>query len=400
MARRQTAIIFPHLNDCGGDLTKQWYVEWKYRIPGVEGLKKEREYKRLNLPTAKERYKEAQLIIEEKRKWLEAGEHLNPYSKKKTYEDELLYQAEKRTYGKMRDSVSTVRIYMSEFIRYKQSHINSRTKGTYVSKMRLFDNWLEVNNLHTIDVANINRGHIIQFITDISTRDNLSRATCSKQIQILYSFFNWLELEKNLVQKNPCLKIPRMGVIVDCAPVPIHLDDRATLQAAIEKQSPQLWLACQFQFYCAIRPGIELRLLKIKWIDFNKEELRIPNVEAKNNDSEVVKIPKLLMNELLKYHINTYDKELYLFGKNGMPGTEPLGKNTMRNRFNQFRDQLKLSSQYKYYSWKHSGAVTASENGMLPYQLKEHLRHKSITTTEKYIRKKSGSYIKDIDNFF
>ena len=46
MPRKQTIIIFPHLNDCGGDLGKQWYVEYQYRIPGEAKARKERIYKR------------------------------------------------------------------------------------------------------------------------------------------------------------------------------------------------------------------------------------------------------------------------------------------------------------------------------------------------------------------
>ena len=57
---------------------------------------------------------------------------------------------------------------------------------------------------------------------------------------------------------------------------------------AISKDDPQLWLACQIQYYCAIRPGTELRLMKLKWIDFDKATFRIPNIEAKNNQTEIV----------------------------------------------------------------------------------------------------------------
>jgi len=31
MARRKKEIVVPHLNDCGGDLTKKWYVEYSIK---------------------------------------------------------------------------------------------------------------------------------------------------------------------------------------------------------------------------------------------------------------------------------------------------------------------------------------------------------------------------------
>lgn len=34
MPRNRVILKFPTLNDKGGDLTKKWYVEFYYRIPG------------------------------------------------------------------------------------------------------------------------------------------------------------------------------------------------------------------------------------------------------------------------------------------------------------------------------------------------------------------------------
>ena len=33
MARKQKEIVMPHLNDCCGDLKKQWFVEYSIRNP-------------------------------------------------------------------------------------------------------------------------------------------------------------------------------------------------------------------------------------------------------------------------------------------------------------------------------------------------------------------------------
>ena len=49
MARRESIIIFPHLNDCKGDLTKDWYVEYKYLIPGEIKKRIDRKYTGLNM---------------------------------------------------------------------------------------------------------------------------------------------------------------------------------------------------------------------------------------------------------------------------------------------------------------------------------------------------------------
>ena len=76
MARKRSIIIFPSLNDRGGDLTRNWYVEYKWRVPGETEQRIERVYKGLSEGTEKARRKEAALIIKEKTEWLKSGAYL------------------------------------------------------------------------------------------------------------------------------------------------------------------------------------------------------------------------------------------------------------------------------------------------------------------------------------
>lgn len=44
MGRRQMAIVLPHLVDNGGDLSKDWFVEYSVRDPYTGNMKRFREY--------------------------------------------------------------------------------------------------------------------------------------------------------------------------------------------------------------------------------------------------------------------------------------------------------------------------------------------------------------------
>ena len=144
-----------------------------------------------------------------------------------------------------------------------------------------------------------------------------------------------------LISENPVQDIPRIGLIVDYAPKPIKMVDVAKLKVAILKKDTQLWLACLFQFYCFIRPGTELRLLKIFNIDFNAALITVQNTLSKNRRTETVQIPDCFMKILLEvFQLNTYSSDLYVFGREGRPGLEPMEKNTMRVKFNKIRDAL------------------------------------------------------------
>jgi integrase len=396
MSRRKAILIYPKLNDRNGDLSKKWYIEWGYRIPGKADYIRERKYNWEQIPDRAERDRAISEFIEQKRVELESGAHLK--NRRTVYEDELEYNTVAKLYGRQKESVVTIRTYLSEFLEHKKKQVNAKSYQTYQSKMRTFCAYVAGANMDETDVANITTEFIVAFTESIA---HLSRASVKKYIQNLYSFFDWLKKVKRVIPANPVEDIPAIGRVVDCAAVPLQADDRERLKHLIRKNDPQLWLACEIQYYCAIRPGTEIRLMKIGMIDFDRYCFRIPAENAKNNTTEIVAIPEQLIREMKEtYRINSYDKDLYLFGKNGCPGGEPFGKNTLRNRFNGYRDALGLSGNYKFYSWKHTGAIEASENGMSIYDLRDHLRHKSLLTTETYLKKRTSRAAKFVRNNF
>ena len=315
------------------------------------------------------------------------------------YADELLYRNEAKMYGEAREQIVTTRTNLSEFLTVMKEKINHKSYENYVSKLRIFNAWLKSKRLDELSIKNITRQHILDFSVYLSSEQKLSRLTIKKYIQIVHTFFNF-EFDRDAIIVNPAERIPAMGKIVDCAAVPFKKNDRERLKAAIAQVDPQLWLACQVQYYCAIRPGTELRLMRLKWIDFENATFRIPNEEAKNNKTEIVSIPPFLIAEMktLQLHLFT-DKTLYVFGRFGRPGVEPLGKNTMRDRFNRFREALGISEEYKFYSWKHTGAIALLQNGAKPYDIKNHLRHASFATTEVYLKKQGGNSNSSISTF-
>jgi len=395
MKKKQAIIIFPHLNDCGGDLNQKWYVEYLWRVPGEEKPRKERIYKGVYSGTEKERRKAAAIIIREKTEWMKSGGHLQG-NIKKVYADELLYRNEAKLYGEAREQVVTTRTNLSEFLVEMKEKINAKSYENYVSKLRIFNAWLKSKKLDELNIKNLTRQNIIDFGVYLSSNQKLSRLTIKKYIQIVHSFFNF-ELDRRNIDYNPVDRIPTMGAVVDYSAVPFQKDERARLKDAIEKKDPQLWIACEIQYYCAIRPGTELRLMKIGWIDFDRKKFRIPVIESKSNRLDIVDIPDFLFEKIEEF--KKYDRDLYLFGKFQRPNTEAVGKNTLRNRFNRYRDDLEISKDHKFYSWKHTGAIQLLDNGAKPYDLQNHLRHKSFTTTEVYLKKRAGNVDSKITRF-
>ena len=114
MPKKQTLIIYPKLKDCNGDLSKQWYVEYTYTMPGEDKSRRERVYKGLTVGTKEERIKEAKKIIKNVSNWLKTEQYLKENTPK-VFKDELLYRNDTKQHAQTQQSIATSRNSLSEF---------------------------------------------------------------------------------------------------------------------------------------------------------------------------------------------------------------------------------------------------------------------------------------------
>lgn len=389
----------PHLNNSGGDVSKDWYVEFSIRNESSGKMERKRIYDGFkDLDTYELKMEYAGKIIRDYTERIKSGQ----ISTRKLieYEDELMFDTNTFKSRKKLGKENTFCVLASNFIVYKRSEVNNKSMQSYKSKLRAFQNFLEKYNLHDKQITYIDNSIIIRFLKELAEKDDLSKGSIEKYQQILHSFFIYVIREQKIKMQNPVLNIPRLGKVVDQSAPGLPPKIRKLLQHKIMNADPQLWLGCAIQYYTAIRPGTEMRLIQLKNINMESRTITIRNFLAKNDRTETVDIPGQLYSLLLEWNLENYDQELYLFGKDGIPGDKAIGKNSLRMRFNKFRDELNLSKEIKFYSWKHSGASELKDAGANMYEIQRHFRHKSVSTTEKYWRKRLGGMKGDIKNKF
>ncbi|MBP1592990.1 MAG: Site-specific recombinase XerD [Bacteroidetes bacterium] len=402
MPRKKSIAILPRLCDVGGDVDKKWFIEYSMRNPRDGVMKRFRNYSIFTgISSADERYIIAEKYINELTSKIKSGWSVfDEQQESVIYEDELVYNAVAANYGRARKSNHTVNSYLSDFLLLKKGVVNKKTYQTYQSKMRSFCAYLELNCIAKHDISAINNEIITKFLLFKFEKEKLAKISIAKYQQILYSFFEYLINNKKVIKSNPVHDIPRIGEVKDCAPYPIPANIRKKLAKEIKHRDKQLWLACCMMYYSALRPGEEIRNLRVGDINFSSRKILVKSDTAKGNRTDTIDMPEQLHKELIAQRIDLEDCELYIFGKFGRPGIEVLGKNTMRNRFNKIRDDLNISSNYKFYSWKHSGAEALADHGATTWELQAHLRHRSVETTERYARKRIGNRNANIKNNF
>ena len=388
---RKKMIILPKLNDCTGDLKKKWFVYFSVRNPASDKMQRFKIYGKLSaFKDAEKRTRAGELLCNEYVQKLKHGWSPFTDDSKVIYDDHLEYDKITRIYGRQRAANKTIKYYANKFLETLIGHIDKDgTLPTYKSKMRIFCMWVDAQHMGENDATSINNDNVVAFFRWLIDDQKRSRKTVGTYRQILQSFFEWLVKEKVYVS-NPVHDLPNTDTLNDQSPAPIHGADVSIFKEAL-KHDPQLSLAVQFQYYCALRPGKELRLLKIKNIDFARNLVTILRTEAKKGITRTVVIPECFMEELRnEYQLHKYDREYFVFGKNGEPGPDNLGKNNMRFRFNKVRELLGMPIEYKFYSWKHTGAVQASLSGIPDKHIQMQMGHTSLATTEKYLRKMVG----------
>lgn len=398
MTQFNNNIIYPKLKFSKGNLSKPWYVEYSLRNPVTGKMERKRVYTGFKeIDTYEGRIEHGNKLVAELTQQIKNGDI--SFTNQVVYTDKLLFDT---TPGRLRNKTAeknSYRVLASKFLSYKETEIQEKTMQTYRSKLRLFGEFLNSKGLEAKNIRTVKNRYVVEFLKGCAD-DGLARLTIEKYQQILFTFFKWVIENERVEVANPVMNIQRMGKVVDESAPALSDKVRNLLRKNIEYTDPQLWLGCCIQYYTAIRPGTEMRLLQLKNINLELRTITVRNYIAKNLRTEMVDIPDQLYLMLLDWNLENYNQDWYLFGSGGVPGEKPLGKNTLRVRFNAVRDKLNLSKEVKFYSWKHSGALELKESGANMYDIQRHFRHESITTTEGYWRKRLGGAGKRIKKEF
>lgn len=389
MPRNRVILKFPTLNDKGGDLTKKWYVEFYYRIPGDPKPRYTRISKGLCSGTDKQRRTIAERIIAEETEKLKRPDLFipQPDSTDRIMQSDTYTRPEADRYAAFL-ALTHCDTLREEYMEYRKPSVRHSSFLTYKSKLKIFSEYI-CTYLPDRTPPGLEHKDILAFFNYLVRERKVSKQSINRYKQCLHEFYEWIRKEKKLIKENPIHDIPNYGLEVDLAPMPIMKDEISALKEAIRDKDPWLWLQCELQYYCAIRPGHEIRLMKVQDIDLQRLTITIPAENAKNHKKAVVPITTGIADTIKKLGIMNYAGYLYVFSQQNHPGEKPLGERTMKERFNKIRDSLGIRKSVKFYSWKHTGAISMVENGVDVWKLQQHMRHASVVTTEEYIRKRS-----------
>lgn len=146
---------------------------------------------------------------------------------------------------------------------------------------------------------------------------------------------------------------------------------------------PMLYLHCLFIYYMSIRPRKELIQLRASDIFHSERKIAIRGEFAKTDQTLFVHIPSKF------YPLVEPLKKLpptdFVF-PSARDNKKPAGRNTYGERFRAVLDLFGYGEKYQLYSWKHTGCVAVYKATKNILALRDHCRHKDVSTTQKYLR--------------
>jgi len=283
----------------------------------------------------------------------------------------------------------TVEELAPEFVTQKEMTTVHKTFITYIHHIKVFTYWQKENNIN-VPIRRVTQEQIRDFFMYLANERGLDRDTIDKFHIHIKSLFKYA-LKKGEITRLPfdLVVFPRKKK--DQSADVIQPEHLKILLPYIRERDPQLFLACMIEFYCGIRPGREVRLIKVRNFDLTEGVLTIDSTNSKNGKTGRVTMSDDLIQICRDYGIEGASPDLFVFGKNKHLDTKPLSENMLRYRFNKYRTKYELSKDVKLYSFKHIGASYLVHSKILDIlQLKEHLRHSSLSSTEHYVKKVLG----------
>lgn len=354
------------LSDAKGDLSKKWYINY-YAWSEQQGrLVRKRVV--INQPTTKERYEQAQAIIEAINHELRAGAIVEPIP---------VVQPEVSAAMPLEKAITF-------FLKNKEATVGRNTIKTYRKDLKLFGAWLIAEELEKIHLVEFGMPDAWAF-SDYLDQKGLAKKTYSNIIGTLRGVWAYL-IERQIISENPFLKIQkRKGGRTQHIPYqPWQVREFKRICLHVE-QDRQLWLFINFIYYCFLRPGAEARNLQIRHI--LKRTIIVPGGLAKNNETEHVRIPKGLEDLIQQYKLRSYPPGYYIFSTSGEPGPSPVNERYMYGHNRKILNLAGFTDQeYDLYGWKHTGVISLYMATKDIKLVQVQCRHKDISTTDIYLR--------------
>ena len=382
MNRKKMATV-PKLNNRGGDVSKKWFVYyrfWNERSQKFETIRVYQGFADRKSMTGKTKW--AKTLIDEITTKLKNG--YDPIAEKEEdiiFYDEIEYSNITNLGGRNKKSNKNVNYWANKYLAYLCHDISKSTYTTYQSKLRIFIYYLKKKKLANVDITIISPKIARDFFDYLANERKIfnSRQMYKELLQRLFDYI----IKQKAIRINPFAEIE----IKQKTPQPPRYFQEHSLRNMRKymlENDPQLWLASRLIFYCYIRPH-EIRFMKVGDILINEGVIRIKADISKNRKERNPVIPEHFKQELIQEGILNYPEDFFLISRKQVPDQKGVSKNYLWNHFDKVRKALGIQKEFKFYGFKHTGMVMSKKSGADSKDIQMQAGHHSLDMLDRYI---------------
>lgn len=240
----------------------------------------------------------------------------------------------------------------------------------------------------------ITQDDIMEFLVDTKIAKGWSNTTYNDKVAKLVTFFKFCTDDLKSFPVSPMAGIKKLkkGDVVKLIPFEDDvLPDVKKKMLAYVPWGQHLHNWCEMIYYTCMRPDKELRNLQVKHIVWGRHNIDIPEEVGKGGRGRwIFMVPEL--EELLKsMGVKDSPPDYYLFGKEGVPGPEPVGLAFYSNIFrDNIREPNGLDERLTPYCFKHTRCLHLWQEGVPLSVIQQLCGHSKPSMTERYLSKGLG----------
>jgi len=297
---------------------------------------------------------------------------------------------------------------MQVALKFKCQSDREHTRITYTSFVGIFGQWLRERKWDLLPISAFDRPKSKAFLDYVlvDRKDrygkSVSNRTYNNYIINMRSLFYEL-VERHYLKDNPFANHkPRKEE--QKLRHPFEQEDSTIIARYVYHQNKPVYLAILLISHCGLRLS-ELRRLRARDVDLERGLIVLGGDQTKNKERAFITIPTSALPTLRSFQIDKIPASYLIFGLAMKPHPkECCGRNTISDRFREMlkamlkAKMLRSIQGYTAYSWKDTGAIAMVKSGLDILAIQKHLRHKSLSTTQRYLQS-LGVVNKDVRDF-
>ncbi len=331
----------PKLHDCGGDPTLRWYID--YRIWYDNGTSKR--YQKW-IPMCKGVKQRRKLIARQMLKDIAKQLRLGALAEKQDAELNLFTKSETLFIHAAKDSLVIAEVHNK--LRYDSVRSLKSSLNNFVS-------WLKKKRLNNVQCRDMSRVIATEYINDMIRAKKKSDVTINNNINDMATILNYMisdcYLEQNAFSRVK--KIKRVRKLNDRGLSPEIRDQTIAL---LKRDHNQLYLICMIQYYTFARPK-EICRLKVYQVNLKERFIAFDRNQTKNHRRKNPLITDGLYDVFQELEISTWNKNHYLFTRDGNPGNNYNERSAdyISRKYRQIVKKAGIGENNYLYSWKYTG---------------------------------------------